>query len=108
MVLSAGFGVRISPLWGEPGRHGQDRRSVGAWLANMVDTLLVGETAAVYTLIDRRFADHFARWGFRQVGRGELPPSVSRIYLIGRVVTTLGSLLRRQPIRIVPLLRPAR
>jgi N-acetylglutamate synthase-like GNAT family acetyltransferase len=75
---------------------------------NMVDTLLAGETAAVYALIDRRFADHFARWGFRQVGRGELPPSVSRIYLIGRVVTALGSLLRRQRIRIVPLLRPAR
>lgn len=62
----------------------------------------------MYALIDRRFADHFARWGLRQVGRGELPPSVSRIYLIGRVVTALGSLLRRRRIRIVPLLRPAR
>jgi amino-acid N-acetyltransferase len=74
----------------------------------MVDTLLSDETAAVYTLIDRRFVGHFARWGFGQVGRSELPPSISRIYLIGRVVTTLGSLLRRQRIRIVPLLRPAR
>jgi amino-acid N-acetyltransferase len=74
----------------------------------MVDALLAGETAAVYALIDRRFVGHFARWGFSQVGRGELPRSVSRIYLIGRVVTTLGSLLRRQRIRIVPLVRPAR
>jgi N-acetylglutamate synthase-like GNAT family acetyltransferase len=74
----------------------------------MVDALLAGETAAVYALIDRRFVGHFARWGFRQVGRSELPRSVSRIYLIGRAVTTLGSLLRRQRIRIVPLLRPAR
>jgi amino-acid N-acetyltransferase len=74
----------------------------------MVDALLADETAAVYTLIDRRFVDHFARWGFRQVGPGELPRPVSRTYLIGRVVTTLGSLLRRQQIRIVPLLRPAR
>jgi amino-acid N-acetyltransferase len=74
----------------------------------MVDALLAGETAAVYALIDRRFVGHFARWDFRQAGRSELPRSVSRIYLIGRVVTTLGSLLRRQRIRIVPLLRPAR
>jgi amino-acid N-acetyltransferase len=74
----------------------------------MVDALLADETAAVYALIDRRFVGHFARWGFRQVGRNELPRPVSRTYLIGRVVTTLGSLLRRQRIRIVPLLRPAR
>jgi amino-acid N-acetyltransferase len=74
----------------------------------LVDALLAGETAAVYALIDRRFAGHFARWGFRQVGPGELPRSVSRTYLIGRAVTTLGSLLRWQRIRIVPLLRPAR
>jgi N-acetylglutamate synthase-like GNAT family acetyltransferase len=74
----------------------------------MVDALLADETAAVYALIDRRFAGHFARWGFRQAGPGELPRSVSRTYVIGRAVTTLGSLLRRQRIRIVPLLRPAR
>jgi len=74
----------------------------------MVDALLAGETAAVYALIDRRFAHHFARWGFRQVSPGELPRSLSRTYLIGRAVTTLGSLLRRERIRIVPLLRPAR
>jgi N-acetylglutamate synthase-like GNAT family acetyltransferase len=74
----------------------------------MVDALFAGETAAVYALIDRRFVGHFARWGFSQVGRGELPRSVSRIYLMGRVVTSLESLLRRQRIRIVPLLRPAR
>jgi amino-acid N-acetyltransferase len=74
----------------------------------MVNALLAGETAAVYALIDRRFAGHFARWGFRQAGPGELPRPVSRTCVIGRAVTTLGSLLRWQRIRIVPLLRPAR
>ena len=92
----------LASLVVEPGARGHGVAT------QMVDTLLDGETAAVYTLIDRRFVGHFARWGFGQVGRSELPPSVSRIYLIGRVVTTLGSLLRRQRIRIVPLLRPAR
>jgi amino-acid N-acetyltransferase len=56
----------------------------------MVDALLADETAAVYALIDRRFAGHFARWGFRQVGPGALPRPVTRTYLIGRAVTTPG------------------
>jgi hypothetical protein len=67
-----------------------------------------GVARYLHALIDRRFVGHFARRGFRQIGRSELPRSVSRIYLIGRVITSLGSLLRRQRIRIVPLLRPAR
>jgi N-acetylglutamate synthase-like GNAT family acetyltransferase len=73
----------------------------------MVDALLTDETAAVYALIDRRFVGHFARWGFRQIDPKELPRSVYRTYRIGRVVTSLAGLLRRQRIRIVPLLRPA-
>ena len=86
----------------EPGARGHGIAT------QMVDALLADEIAAVYTLIDRRFAAHFARWGFRQIGPSELPQSVARTYVIGRAVTTLGSLLRRQRIRIVPLLRPAR
>jgi N-acetylglutamate synthase-like GNAT family acetyltransferase len=92
----------LASLVVEPGARGHGVAT------QMVDTLLDGETAAVYALIDRRFAHHFARWGFRQVGPGELPRALSRTYLIGRAVTTLGSLLRRERIRIVPLLRPAR
>ena len=74
----------------------------------MVDALLAEETSPVYVLLDRRYADHFARWGFSQVEPADLPRSISRNYRIGRLVTTLGSLVRRQRIRIVPLLRPAR
>jgi amino-acid N-acetyltransferase len=92
----------LASLVVEPGARGHGIAT------HMVDALLAGETAAVYALIDRRFADHFARWGFGQVGPSELPRSVARTYVIGRAVTTLGSLLRRQRIRIVPVLRPAR
>jgi N-acetylglutamate synthase-like GNAT family acetyltransferase len=74
----------------------------------MVDALLADEQAPVYTLIDRRFVDHFARWGFARIDPRQLPRSVSRVYRIGRVVTAVGSVLRRQRIRILPLLRPAR
>ena len=74
----------------------------------MVDTLLADEQAPVYTLVDRRFVEHFTRWGFAPVDPRELPRSVSRAYRIGRAVTAVGSVARRQRIRIVPLLRSAR
>jgi N-acetylglutamate synthase-like GNAT family acetyltransferase len=72
----------------------------------LVDALLAGEQEPVYTLIDRRFVEHFTRWGFALIEASQLPRSVSRGYRIGRVVTAVGSLLRRHRIRIVPLLRP--
>ena len=74
--------------------------------AQMVDALLTEERAPVYTMIDRRFAEHFTRWGFAPVDPSQLPRSVSRVYRIGRVVTAVGSLLRRERMSIVPLLRP--
>ena len=74
----------------------------------MVDALLAEEQAPVYTLIDRRFAEHFTRWGFAPVDPSRLPRSVARVYRIGQVVTGFGSVVRRQRIRIVPLLRPMR
>jgi N-acetylglutamate synthase-like GNAT family acetyltransferase len=75
---------------------------------HMIDALLADERAPVYALIDRRFADPFTRWGFAPVDPSQLPHSVSRVYMIGRVATAVGSVLRRQRIRIVPLLRSAR
>ena len=85
-----------------------DADSRGRGIATqMVDALLADEPAPVYTLIDRRFVGHFTRWGFAPVEAGQLPRTVARVYLIGRVVTAVGSILRRQRICIVPLLRPA-
>lgn len=74
----------------------------------MVDALLAEERAPVYVLIDRRYVEHFARWGFAPLAPSQLPRSVARVYRTGRVVTAVASVLRRQRIRIVPLLRPAR
>jgi N-acetylglutamate synthase-like GNAT family acetyltransferase len=74
--------------------------------AAMVDALLDAETGPVHTVVDRRFADHFARWGFAPVAPAELPRSIRRTLRIGRVVTRLATALRRQRIRLVPLARP--
>jgi amino-acid N-acetyltransferase len=32
--------------------------------ARMIDALLCDETHPVFTLLDRRYAEHFTRWGF--------------------------------------------
>jgi N-acetylglutamate synthase-like GNAT family acetyltransferase len=73
----------------------------------LVDALLQSQTSEVFTLIDRPYVDHFRRWGFREVDRAGLPGSVTRVYRIGRAVTTVASLLTRRKIRIVPLRRTA-
>ena len=74
----------------------------------MVDALLADQRAPLYTLMDGRYVNHFARWGFARIDPKQLPRSVSRVYRIGSVVTAVGGVLRRQRIRIVPMLRPAR
>jgi N-acetylglutamate synthase-like GNAT family acetyltransferase len=71
----------------------------------LVDALLRDQTADVYTLVDRRFVDHFRRWDFEWIGAAQLPRSVRRVYRIGRLVTALASVLVRRRIRIVPLRR---
>ena len=84
-----------------------DARGLGI-ASRIVEALLADERCQVHTLIDRRYVDHFARWGFVRVDPSLLPRSVHRTYRIGRVVTAVGSLLRRRRIRLVPLVRAAR
>jgi hypothetical protein len=46
-------------------------------------------------------------WGFYTTSPRSTPGSMSRQYRIGRVVTSIGSLILRRRIRIVPLERGA-
>jgi N-acetylglutamate synthase-like GNAT family acetyltransferase len=82
------------------------RRSLGV-ATSLVDALMAAEDEAVYTVIDRRFIGHFAKWGFEEVDPATLPRSLARVYRMGRMVAAVGSVLRRQRIRLVPLRRPA-
>lgn len=72
----------------------------------IIDALLADDSGEMYTLIDRRFARHFQRWGFHVVDPDRLPRSVMRTYRIGRIVTGIASVVTRRRIRIVPLKRP--
>jgi N-acetylglutamate synthase-like GNAT family acetyltransferase len=81
----------------------------GAGVAtSLVDALLETERRPVHTVVDARYAGHFERWGFAPVAAGDLPRSIRRTLRVGRVVTGLASVVRRPPIRLVPLVRSAR
>jgi N-acetylglutamate synthase-like GNAT family acetyltransferase len=73
---------------------------------SVVDALLTDDRGDMYTLIDRRFVQHFQRWRFHAVNPGELTRSIKRTYRVGRVVTVVASLLTCRRVRIVPLRRP--
>jgi amino-acid N-acetyltransferase len=72
----------------------------------MIDTLLADEPGPVFTVVDRRYAEHFRSWDFDPVDPARLPPSMRTQLRIGRVVTGVGSLLLRRRIRLQPLRRP--
>jgi amino-acid N-acetyltransferase len=75
--------------------------------ARMIDALLAGEAQPVFTLWDRRYAEHFTRWGFQPIPAADLPKSLKRQLRVGQVVTAIGSLIRRQRIRLIPMRRPS-
>jgi len=72
---------------------------------HLIDGLVSGDHARMHMLVDRPFAAHYQRWGFYPTNPRSLPGSMSRQYRIGRVVTSIGSLILRRHIRIVPLER---
>jgi len=82
-------------------------RGLGVGTA-LVDALLAGDDEPTYAIVDRRYAPHYARWGFGPVSPRALPRSVARVYRIGRIVTAVGSTLRPERIRLIPLHRPGR
>jgi amino-acid N-acetyltransferase len=74
----------------------------------MIDALLPDEPGPVFTLVDRRYAQHFTRWHFQPVDPADLPRSMARQLQIGRLATAIGSLLIRHRIRLLALRRPPR
>jgi N-acetylglutamate synthase-like GNAT family acetyltransferase len=73
--------------------------------ARMIDGLLT-EPGPVFTLVDRRYAQHFKRWDFQPVEPADLPRSMARELRIGRLAAAIGSLLIHRRIRLLPLRRP--
>ena len=73
--------------------------------AQIMRELLAGETGTLYTMVNEKRAGYYEQFGFRRVDVDQLPADFRREYRIGRIVTTLMSLVRKDRVRIVPLKR---
>lgn len=78
------------------------RRGISARLMN---ELLARETGPLYTMVNEKRAAYYEQFGFRRVDVGQLPSDFRKEYWIGRIVTTLMSLFRKERVKIVPLRR---
>jgi len=73
--------------------------------AQLMNALLTRENGPLYTMINEERAPYHEQFGFRRVDASQLPADFRREYYIGRVVTALLSMFRKERVRIVPLKR---
>ena len=78
------------------------RQGVSALLMN---ELLAREPSPLYTMVNEKRAPYYEQFGFRRVDSSQLPADFRKEYQIGRIVTTLLSLFRKEKVRIIPLKR---
>ena len=73
--------------------------------AQLMKALLARETGPLYTMVNEKRAPYYEQFGFRRVDVNQLPPDFRKEYRLGRIVTTLMSIFRKERIRIIPLKR---
>ena len=73
--------------------------------ANLMNELLARESGPLYTMVSDKRTRYYEQFGFRPVAVDQLPADFRKEYRIGRIVTTLISLFRKEKVRIVPLKR---
>lgn len=78
------------------------RRGISAQLLNAI---LAKENGPLYLMCRDKRTYYYEPFGFRQLTVNELPADFRKEYRIGRIVTSLLSLLSKDKIRIVPMKR---
>ena len=73
--------------------------------AQLMSALLARETGPLYAMVSQKRTGYYEKFGFRQVDSSQLPADFLQEYRIGRIITTLISLFRKERIRIGPLKR---
>jgi N-acetylglutamate synthase-like GNAT family acetyltransferase len=73
--------------------------------ARLMNELLARESGPLYSMIDQKWLHYYEQFGFQQVDADQLPSDFHREYRIGRIITSLISLLRKDKLRIIPLKR---
>lgn len=73
--------------------------------ARLMNALLARETGPLYTMVNEKRASYYEQFGVRREDVDQLPSDFRKEYRIGRIVTTLMSIFRRERVRTVPLKR---
>lgn len=73
--------------------------------AQLMKAILAKESGPLYLMCRDRRTYYYEPFGFRQLAVNELPPDFRKEYRIGRIVTSLLSLLSKDKVRIVPMKR---
>jgi amino-acid N-acetyltransferase len=71
----------------------------------LMKALLARETGPLYTMVNEKRAPYYEQFGFQRVEISQLPSDFRKEYRIGRIVTSLMSIFRKDKIRIIPLKR---
>jgi len=73
--------------------------------ALLMNELLAREDGPLYSMIDQKWLRYYERFGFRKVAVDQLPSDFHKEYQIGRIITSLISVFRKDKLRIIPLKR---
>ena len=73
--------------------------------ALLMNELLAREHGPLYSMIDQKWLRYYEQFGFQRVVADQLPSDFHKEYWIGRIITSLISLFRRDKLRIIPLKR---
>jgi len=73
--------------------------------ARLMNELLARETGTLYTMVNEKRAPYYEKFGFCRVDSRQLPSDFRKEYRIGRIVTTLMSIFRKERVRVIPMKR---
>ena len=73
--------------------------------ARLMNELLARESGPLYTMVNEKQMPYYEQFGFQRVDVNQLPSDFLKEYRIGRTVTSLMSIFRKDKVRIVPLKR---
>jgi N-acetylglutamate synthase-like GNAT family acetyltransferase len=73
--------------------------------ARLMNELLAREAGPLYTMVNQKWAPYYERFAFQRVDVEQLPCDFRREYRMGRIVTSLMSIFRKEKLRIIPMKR---
>jgi amino-acid N-acetyltransferase len=96
--------------------HKQGTREVGSGFvlpeyrrqgisAHLMNEILSREQGVLYLMCRDQRAPYYEQFGFQQVGVDQLPADFYKEYRLGRIVTSLMSMFRKEKVRIIPMKR---